>query len=387
MDRIQNAFDTRLESLRGWAALSVLVAHALGILRVDGQVAYWMRPLEEQHSTGLFLMFLGGIFNPGVAVALFFVLSGYVLALSLRRDRRSGWQYAYIVRRVCRLLPAMWVSVGVMWVSLNVAHNLDSWEPFSAFFVNVFARSVDARDVLANATLLDHKVNPVTWTMAVEVVGSIFVPLSVLLSARYGRWSAWGLLFVTVIMTAITPPSNYAVHYLMGFQAGVMLACRQGSRVGTFKFLAPVILLGAGVVVMVVSGVVVAGITPGLRTFLNTGIAVVILGAVLLGGADRLLQPDSIRFLGRISYSLYLFHLPVLFGIGQLLVAIGANGPGLGPPLLMALGGLLVSIPVASLGFFFIERPAIAGGRCLALRLQGISSAIRSASPQVPHDH
>ena len=76
-------FDPRLESLRGWAALSVVVAHAMGLLRVDGMTAYWLVPLREQSSTGLILTILGGIFNPGVAVALFFVLSGYVLALSL----------------------------------------------------------------------------------------------------------------------------------------------------------------------------------------------------------------------------------------------------------------------------------------------------------------
>ena len=368
-------FDPRLESLRGWAALSVVVAHAMGLLRVDGMTAYWLVPLREQSSTGLILTILGGIFNPGVAVALFFVLSGYVLALSLDLNRNPGWCRAYAVRRAFRLLPAMWVSIGVMWICLAAIPAPDSLEPFSAFFVGVFTRPVGAMDAVANAFLVSNRVNPVTWTMVAEVIGSVFVPISVLLSARFGRPVAWALLLVSAILAATTSPSSYAVHYLICFQLGVMLATKRVSGFFRHDLFSPVVVLRVASGLMILAGVLVAGTALVYRTFINTGIAVVIIAAVIQGGSDHLLKARPCRFLGKNSYSLYLLHLPVLYGVGRLAVAMGVTGPGPGPTLLVVSAGLIGAIPAAGLGFWLVERPAIAVGRKVAGKLQHRTAA------------
>ena len=59
-----SSFDPRLESLRGWAALSVVVAHAMALLRVDGMTAYWLVPLREQSRTGLIQLSWAGFLTP-----------------------------------------------------------------------------------------------------------------------------------------------------------------------------------------------------------------------------------------------------------------------------------------------------------------------------------
>ena len=99
---------------------------------------------------------------------------------------------------------------------------------------------------------------------------------------------------------------------------------------------------------------------------------------VLKGAADRPLQAGPCRFLGKISYRLYLFHLPVLFGIGRLALALGIDGPGLGPPMFVMFGSLICGIPVAWAGYVFVERPAMALGRRLAAKIQGLPPPVTS---------
>jgi hypothetical protein len=130
---------------------------------------------------------------------------------------------------------------------------------------------------------------------------------------------------------------------------------------------------------MILAGVLAAGTALVYRTFINTGIAVVIIAAVIQGGSDRWLKARPCRFLGKISYSLYLLHLPVLYGVGRLAVAMGVDGPGPVPTLVVVSAGLIGAIPAAGLGFWVVERPAIAVGREVAGKLQHRAAATNLA--------
>jgi peptidoglycan/LPS O-acetylase OafA/YrhL len=365
-----NSFDVRLESLRGWAALSVLIAHSLGILRVDGSAAYWSIPWAQQSQTGRVLILAGGVFNPGVAVILFFVLSGYVLTLSLERAQRRGWAYAYAIRRLFRLFPPMWASLIATWCCLAFVSLPDSWDPYSAFFTNAFGHQVSGRDAVKNAVLFEHRLNPVTWTMAVEFVGSAFVPVSIILVSRYGRRMIWFALVVFCVVTLQTQPSNYAFHYILCFQVGVTLAMYRARLNSSDWFLSPGILLAIGGGATIWAGVVAAETPLDQRTLLNLGLALIILVAVLRGAASRILGTTYVRHVGRISYSLYLFHLPVLYLVGRLMAWQGFAGPGMASHLIVVLLSVAGSLLVANIGFFLFEQPAMALGRRWAQRVQ-----------------
>jgi peptidoglycan/LPS O-acetylase OafA/YrhL len=86
-------------------------------------------------------------------------------------------------------------------------------------------------------------------------------------------------------------------------------------------------------------------------------IAVAIMLVVCMNGtrvADRLLATLPLRLLGRISYGLYLWHLPVLMWL-QADGSIAAAGG----PLAFALYGLLFSLVAALASWWFVERPAL----------------------------
>src|SRR5438874_7442953 len=116
-------FHPRIESLRGIAALMVAVFHSIHLLPVDGIPHIYLRTISDVHgaqaiTTRLLMVF----FNGGAAVSLFFVMSGLVLALSLRRDQRPVSQLApaFAARRFFRIYPTLAFNVLVyaaaMWI-------------------------------------------------------------------------------------------------------------------------------------------------------------------------------------------------------------------------------------------------------------------------------
>lgn len=108
-DRSQR-FDAHIESLRGIAALAVVVCHALAALRVDAPAL----PLGEQPFAAQIVTVISALLNVNAAVMLFFVLSGYVLALSLDMAVGTAVLPGYLIRRAFRLLPPTWLSIGAM---------------------------------------------------------------------------------------------------------------------------------------------------------------------------------------------------------------------------------------------------------------------------------
>jgi len=85
---------TELQSLRGIAAVTVMIGHCF--------ISYGPSAL---------LMGLSCFFNGRAAVAVFFVLSGYVLTRSLQKSRFDGAAVlGFYVRRGFRLYPAIWVA-------------------------------------------------------------------------------------------------------------------------------------------------------------------------------------------------------------------------------------------------------------------------------------
>src|SRR5262245_45612568 len=91
----------RLQSLRGLAALLVLVGHATVLLAY--QIDHPLISIFCRQQSG--------------AVLFFYVLSGYVLGESLRRsfdETAPATSFvAFAIKRLFRLLPVYWVAVAV----------------------------------------------------------------------------------------------------------------------------------------------------------------------------------------------------------------------------------------------------------------------------------
>ncbi|WP_426954504.1 acyltransferase family protein [Muricoccus radiodurans] len=155
------------DQLRGLAALLVLLAH-------HGS-NYWLIQPAVADLTGLPPAFpaappgtlawanlFPGITVTGPAgVALFFLISGYVIPFSLRGRRRGG----FLLARAVRLLPTYWAGFALQVAVLLVAqHLLSGHFPRSA--AEVVLNLLPGPQLLANLPSLDG----IVWTLNIEVL-------------------------------------------------------------------------------------------------------------------------------------------------------------------------------------------------------------------------
>src|SRR3546814_16960325 len=96
-----------LQSARGLAAIAVLTCHSLLVFETSGGIHELARITEPLAH---------------VAVVFFFVLSGFVLTLSLASKPLTAWVIAeFSIRRFARIFPALWVACTVAVVFLLLA--------------------------------------------------------------------------------------------------------------------------------------------------------------------------------------------------------------------------------------------------------------------------
>jgi peptidoglycan/LPS O-acetylase OafA/YrhL len=150
------------------------------------------------------------------------------------------------------------------------------------------------------------------------------------------------------------------LRYLFCFDAGVMLACYPGlSRAIT----RPGLALGLALAVFATDRLVLS-FYPRLDLFANALGSCLLLGGLLAGagsGPFAMLERVPLRFLGRISYSLYLFHPPVLYLVGQ--VVATQLHPGAFSNALVVVSGIGLSMGLAAVTYELIEAPMIRRGQ------------------------
>jgi peptidoglycan/LPS O-acetylase OafA/YrhL len=331
------------------------------------------------------LSFLSGGY---VGVDVFFVISGFVITgLLLRETVTTGRTSfaAFYARRCRRILPAATLVIVVTVVATYVA--------LGAFFGNQTA--IDARWTavfLANFHFASIGTNYLTaqrppspllnfWSLAVEEQFYLVFPaVFATLAALRLRWPlrarlAAGLVAIVVISFALSvaqTSSNPTVAYFSPFTRAWELALGALVAVGTDWWLAvpkrtAAAVSWAGLAAIGVSAVVFDGATayPGsLVAIPVVGAAMVIAGgtADTPGGAEFVLGRSPVRYVGKLSYSLYLWHWPML-----VIAAEAAGKSGLG--FVRSVPWLLAAVGAAVVTYTLVENP-VRHAKLLASRAQ-----------------
>ncbi|MBN6037303.1 acyltransferase family protein [Amycolatopsis sp. 195334CR] len=301
----QTPFRTDIQALRAIAVLAVVFNHL------------W--------PTGL----TGGY----VGVDVFFVISGFLITSHLGREVgrtgriRLGKFYA---RRARRLLPA---ALLVLFFSLLAAYFVlpfPRWETnaqeilASAFYVQnwlLAANSVDYSALSASASLAQHY-----WSLSVEEQFYLCWPLLLLLLFRVRGWRAMttgiaiagaASLAYCVYLTATSKEAAYFVTpvRVWEFAIGALLALC-ALKIPLLKR-ERALASAAGFALILGSAVFFdhASPFPGWLALLPTvGTGLVILGGTRPGDQwhTRVTAARPVQFLGGISYSLYLWHWPLI---------------------------------------------------------------------------
>lgn len=316
-----------------------------------------------------------------MGVDLFFVLSGFLLSIPFHRANNGASPYPnlwrYWLRRCRRVLPAYYVQlvvlIGVALLTSKLA--LLAWP-------NLTAHALLAQNLLPGSVLL----NPVYWSMPIEWDFYLILPLMLWVFGRMRAWLAWGLMLALAVTfrwvcyrAAFDPAWAHWVGYPNILQLPARLDEFGCGVLGAWLFLhKPLsrhaghawVLAGAlglvGIAVLydrVGNFLLTAQLPWVLIYFTCTGLA---FGAIVRGAA----VPRSVAgawfggrvlaWLGLISYSLYLWHYPLLTLAAHLhWLASGSTGAFLRNCALMVPMVLLVSW----LSQRFIERPFLAKRR------------------------
>lgn len=364
-----------LDALRGIAAFLVLLHHALGLSGFDPRTDAGLA--ERLAHTLLNVTPLRAIDSGRSPVLFFFVLSGFVLTRALLRGGGAPPGLgAFAAQRTIRLglpvLASVLLSAGLCHLLAGPGGVPD--QPPGA----MWSRAPGVLDVLRAAALLrvqspdQPPLNPVLWSLVHEWRLTLLMPLVLLFRGR-----AWWLLALAAAAMALG---------IMGgaLEDRVMLGPKLHSTVAATLYFAPGIATGAA---LALAGPLPA-LTRGQRLAAGTGalalagmqsdVAIYAASALLIllavQQADGWLRPVLRRrplvWLGRVSFSLYLVHLPVL-------MALVAAAPGLGLPRGAALlAGLPLALLAAAAMRALVERPA----RDLAVRTERALSRRQGAT-------
>ncbi|WP_344672587.1 acyltransferase [Pseudarthrobacter polychromogenes] len=352
-----------LDGLRGVAALIVVVYHIA--LTSPGVAAIYLHPTSAAPSNALeqllFYSPLHLLWAGREAVLVFFVLSGFVLALPAFRGREANWS-AYYPRRVVRLyLPAIASLIFAFFTVLLIPRVED---PAASEWVNDHASPNGLMQVLLGSSLMGGAgaLNTPLWSLRWEVLFSLLLPLY-LMTARKHQHLLWAKALFLVLAICVGSQTGVlagALTYLPVFGLGVLMAARAedlkvlSERLSALVWAAICILTLTLLTVQWNLGAIVEDVTPyrAISTGLTSiGACLAVFICAYFRPAVRAFESTVIRLLGLISFSLYLVHEPIVIGAVTLL---GGN-----PPLWFTYVTVVpVSIAVAVAFYWLIENPS-----------------------------
>jgi peptidoglycan/LPS O-acetylase OafA/YrhL len=320
------------------------------------------------------------LFTAGAeAVLIFFVLSGLVVALPAFK---KGYRWLkYYPTRIIRLYVPSVVALIFGAALILLVHRSGSAAVSGYWAYDTNARSVPPMTFLADLSLMKagNGVDNVLWSLRWEIFFSLLLPLFVFLALKVRRF--WLIAIVACLAVTATGTGAHLDPrlYLPVFFIGTLMAlhikeikewAQKRSRafwiaafaasclalIGshTLTFLFPT----ASIVGHILTGMVGAGASglifcaigfPGFRNFLNTRFS---------------------QFFGKISFSLYLVHVPIIatltYFLGEQLWWI------------VAVVGIPLSIGVAVLFFQFVEKPSQKFAHFVGAKFAGL----RTPTPQ-----
>jgi peptidoglycan/LPS O-acetylase OafA/YrhL len=365
-----------IDALRGIAILGVLIVHSSMVTQQTGAI-----------STIAFTGQRG--------VQLFYMVSAFTLYRSLDSPRREHYPISnFFIRRFFRIAPAFYLAIfaNILLYALKPNYSLLrglGWFQITLGFLFLHGASPKAIDAVAIGG----------WSVAVETTFYLLLPLL----HRYVRTIRSTLLLFVISAALFEPLSIWLAH--------------RASNPFTKQYFAflwfpvefPVFVLGMlayriwktcipevekrpdlSLLLIFASGLIFWGCLPftNEQLYPSSLLFLTFILALSIRPWSFFVNPLT-RFLGKISYSLYLFHFFVLIGLGSLISNMepAASRYILDRPIGMVLAFLVLfaaSVPICVFTWKSIEEPGIRLGRRWISYREERASIARRLVPSVP---
>ena len=342
----ENRYDF-IDSIRGLAALFVVYLHSAGFFVSD------YRPIE----TDIFQFFRNYI-DPGkVGVVMFFIVSGLVIPFSLLHPGPHPLR-AFIVNRFFRLYPIYWLSIAI---GLVVLWPLDG---VHATYIMVIANLTMLQQFIGIANVVD-----VYWTLQIELIfyalcAAMFMR-KMLDKPKSLEFTAFGLLACAFLLAVfrfllekklpVALPLGLSLMFWGTLWRQYMFKGNEECKRRAVRFMVAFVLCAPLLTIL--------GYNKDFgfhetwyRYTLSYYSAIIIM--FLLLGRFRITAPFFV-WIGRASYSVYLFH-PVVI---TLYLSQRTEWMKALPQHLQILFIMIVSVLISDLLFRIIEKPMINMGK------------------------
>lgn len=268
------------------------------------------------------------------AVLVFFVLSGLVVALPALAKKSFSWA-GFLSSRMVRLYLPVWASLAIGTLLIWLLPRNDSAVTNGTWIENSNATSVGLGALLSQASLTraSYDVNNVLWSLRWELIFSVLLPLFIVLALVVRRfWAVTiGVAFVLGVVGSFL--NLDALRYLPTFFVGTLMAVRLDAirewavrrRTRPRARLWGLCLVAVSVLA-ITGGWIALPIAPS-GSILNVmfsqlallGAAGLVLSAIVVRHVHGALDSRGCQWLGRVSFSLYLVHVPIIATLSFLL--------------------------------------------------------------------
>jgi peptidoglycan/LPS O-acetylase OafA/YrhL len=313
-----------LDSLRGVAACTVVLGHFWSGMGAAAYLAIWNSPLR---------FLIAG----HDAVILFFVLSGFVLALPYERSQKVAY-WKFVVKRICRIyLPYL----GAMILAVVMNFHYHGLVTNSEWMNQTWNQKPGGRLIIQHILFLgDYQwaaFNTAFWSLVFEMRISLIFPfLAIAVFRLRDRWMLGFAIVCSLLsvdynrvcsllhLNAPAPQFADTLHYMSFFILGAMLAKnREFIKARYIKL--PLFALFVLIMLALVFYYDLLPIPAFTKWMLSPrkiedwgaaiGSLIFITLALYSVPLKKFLNHAAVHYLGRISYSLYLVHGTVLFSL------------------------------------------------------------------------
>ena len=340
MNKLETTYSNKqylpsLDFLRALAALSVCFYHFVYGRRTYFSDDFWLKQLSWYGAYG---------------VHVFFVISGLVIPYAMQQGGyRIRHFFSFLWKRIIRIEPPYLISV-VLVIMLNFAGSFSPWYHGEAFHLD--GMNVLAHIGYANAFVGAKWLNPVYWTLAIEFQYYLLIALIFGMLQSAQKWKWLSVLALFNVCTWLLPNPNFVFQYAAFFTAGIL----------TYKYLSGILTrweYGACLLISLTC------------MWHAEGVAGLVAGSVAIIFYFIPVVYPWAKFLGTISYSVYLLHVP----IGARVITFSENFiHSVGGRLCMVLLAYAVTIMAAWLFYRWVEAPCKAWAKKVIYQSFGSNS-------------
>jgi peptidoglycan/LPS O-acetylase OafA/YrhL len=299
---------SRLDVLRAVAFLMVLAVHFCAVHQ-------WFLPSKGQFPdypawpvwTYPLVPFTWGMYG----VSLFFVISGYCIHLSFARNPAAFEWKGFFWRRLLRLYPAYLVSMAICLALQQFRHHIQDWNGWQIPTHLLFIHNLFGFDLF-------YGINGVYWSLGVEMQFYVLYPLLLLGRQKWGlsRCLAVSLL-LNVLCLAVLPLFNLA--WDSAGRSALMTWCDWilGACLAEAHLKKKALFTHGNLAIFISFIIFVVAVQVNLLVsemyFFASVLSATVMDRYLLARTPLTWIERGMIPVGIVSYSLYLWHLPVIY--------------------------------------------------------------------------